>query len=45
MLVSGVDFKLCVKSEDNKWGTFKLSNVSVNWQLSDKRNVRGQYAS
>ena len=46
MLVSGVDFKLGIKTgTTNEWEALKLSSVSVGWQLSDKRNVRGEYAS
>ena len=43
---SGVDFKIGIRTgSSSDYQSLKLSSMSISWKLSDKRNIRGQYAS
>lgn len=45
MGISGVDFKVAIRTgTSSDYQSLKLSNIKVSWKLSDKRNIRGQYA-
>lgn len=42
-IVSGTDFKICIMSSPVE--SVEINNITVEWKLTDKTSVRGNYAS
>jgi hypothetical protein len=42
-IVSGTEFKICIRT--TPYANLSINNITVEWKMSDKTSIRGNYAS